>query len=67
MMPYEYGLGLVIAGAARAMIRAMGMTAENAVRRDQDLGPAYDEEAFLKLIVEEGIGDNDVIHTLNMG
>ncbi len=64
-MAHEFGLGLVVASTARAIIRALGMTAENAVRRDQGLGPAYDGEAFSKIIDEEGISENAVINTLN--
>jgi hypothetical protein len=48
------------ASCATAMIRAMGMQAENQQRERQGLALAYDEEAFIRVINEEGIGWNDV-------
>ena len=50
----------IIAPSARAMIRAMGMCAENANREYRGEAPAYAEEAFLA-IIEEGIGHNAVV------
>ena len=46
--------------AATAMIRAMGMAAENQQRLHCGNSVAYDEAAFLKVIDEEGVHWNSV-------
>ena len=48
-----------------AMIRALGMQAENEQRKHRGESMAYDEEAFASIIGEFGIGWNDAIGTLN--
>ena len=48
----------------RALIRAMGMQAENDCRAHRGEAPAYGEQAFLDMIDWEGAGSNAVIHTL---
>lgn len=55
------GCALLNAAVARAMIRAMGMQAENQQREHIGGAPAYSELHFLKVIDEEGIGDNSAI------
>ena len=51
----------IIATSARAMIRAMGMCAENANREYRGEAPAYAEKAFFAIIEEEGIGHSAVV------
>jgi hypothetical protein len=48
------------ADIARALIRAMGMQAENQDREHRGAAPAYTEKAFFDIIDEEGIGYNSV-------
>ena len=55
---------IVFAAAARALIRAMGMEAENAIRLRRGEALAYDGEAYERLLVEEGIGHNQVMEAL---
>ncbi len=50
----------VSADIARALIRAMGMQAENQDREHRGASPAYTEKAFVDIIDEEGIGYNSV-------
>lgn len=50
---------------ARAMIRAMGMQAENQQRAASEEAPAYVESDFLAVIDEECAGWNDIIGTLD--
>jgi hypothetical protein len=64
-MSSERATAIVVASTARAMIRAMGMQAENQIRVARGEAPAYAADAFEKLIVEEGIGWNGVINMLN--
>ena len=54
----------VNARVARALIRAMGMQAENLHRHHRDETVAYTEQDFVDLIDEEGIGHNPVILAL---
>lgn len=63
-MSKERGLALVQSAVARAMIRCAAMQAENAHLQACGSGVAYGEEAFLKIIDEEGIGENDVIRLM---
>lgn len=57
----------VMAAASRALIRAMGMQAENARRESRGEAQAHDEAEFEGLIYEEGIDWNSVIGALNNG
>lgn len=50
---------------ARAMIKAMGMQAENQQRAASGEAPAYVENDFLKVIDEECAGWNDIIGLLD--
>lgn len=49
---------------ANAMIKAMGMQAENTDRANRGLTVAYNDETFFNLIDEHGIGHNNVIQYL---
>jgi hypothetical protein len=60
-MTPEQSAAFVNAAIARALIRAQGMTAENLQRVHREESVAYTNEAFEKLIDEEGIGSNSVI------
>jgi len=55
----------VNASAARAMIIALGMAAENAQRKHRGESMAYTENDFLLVIEREGISSNAVINYLN--
>lgn len=48
------------AAVARASIRAMGMQARNAQCEISNQRPMYMEEEFMAVILQEGIGYNDV-------
>jgi hypothetical protein len=50
----EQKAAMINARCATAMIRAMGMQAENAQRQHRGESLAYNEEAFLQVIEEEG-------------
>lgn len=63
-MSPEQTAAIVTAAAARAMIRAFGMAAENSVRERHGDALAYDESAFVALIDEEQIDHNAVVTTL---
>jgi hypothetical protein len=54
----------VQAAVARALIRAFGMVAANMEREHRGHSLAYGEEAFERLVVEEGIGHNQVLMAL---
>jgi hypothetical protein len=54
----------VQAAAARALIRAFGMVAANMERERHGHSLAYGEEAFERLVVEEGLGHNQVVLAL---
>ncbi len=49
------------AAIVSAEIQLEGMRAENAQRAFSGFAPAYVEEHFQKIILEHGIGYNDVI------
>jgi hypothetical protein len=51
----------VSAAVARALIRAMGMQAENQRRESRGEAQAHDEAAFEKLIYDEGIDWNSIV------
>lgn len=57
-------LTIANAAVARAIIRALGMQAENMQREILGYSMAYDEDAFLSLINEECIGYNDILKLL---
>ena len=57
-MTPEQKAAYIMAQAAEAIIRAAGMGAENHKRLMMDESPAYDEEAYLKLIEEHGLDHN---------
>jgi hypothetical protein len=46
-------------GAAEAVVRAAGMTAENEYRKMQDLSPAYMQHHFEAVAEECGLGHNE--------
>jgi len=46
--------------AAAALIRAMGMQAENAIRQSRGEALAHDEDAFETLVREHGIDRNSL-------
>jgi len=56
-MELDYGLTV----ATGALIRAMGMVAENDLRRSNGLAQAYGEEAFVALANECGLNHNAVL------
>ena len=60
-MDKEARVAYIISQAASAMITAMGMQAENEQRKHLDQSMAYQEDAFLKVIRDHGIGCNDVV------
>ena len=59
------GPAIIHASATRAMIRAMGMLAENQQRGCNGDAPAYGEKDFTAIIDDEAIGWNTVMETLN--
>ena len=48
------------AAIIRATARISGMNAENELRKLQGQSPAYNEEAFEKAILDEGVSYNDI-------
>ena len=66
-MTPEQMSALVSARVARALIRAMGMQAQNMQRAAVGSSMAYDDAAFFALIDEECIGENSVIQYLSQG
>lgn len=62
-----HNIARVNANVACALIRLESMKAENTQRERQGLSPSYGEDAFLNIIIEEEIGYNDVISTLQNG
>jgi len=54
----------IISQSVCALIDALGMVAENDVRKLLDQGMAFDQEAFLKMRDEYKIGWNDVLDYL---
>jgi hypothetical protein len=59
-MSDEIKLGRVMSACTTAMIRAMGMQAENQQRIHQGNALAYDEKAFENVIIEEGVHWNAI-------
>jgi len=55
----------LISQSVCAMIKALGMHAENEQRKHRGKSMAYVEEHFIELIDEHGIGHNDAITTLS--
>ena len=49
------------AATTRAVVRSLGMVAENEIRRCREEHPVYGESDFLRVIEEEGIGHNNVV------
>ena len=58
-------VAIVNASAARAMIIALGMSAENAQRKYLGQSMAYTEDDFVLVIEREGIGSHAVMNYLN--
>lgn len=56
----EKACAYVNAACTRATLRAMGMQARNMKSAIEGKGPMYVEGDFLEVIVNEGIGFNDV-------
>jgi len=54
----------IISQSAVAIIRALGMQAENKQREHLGKSMAYQEDAFLKIIDEGGIGANSSLFFL---
>jgi len=50
-----------LADIARANIEVAAMQAENDMRRHRGETPAYGEEAFLKIIENNGLGHNQTV------
>jgi len=59
-MSPEEKAAIINARAATALIRAMGMQAENFIRQQRGHTIAYAEDAFTKVIEEEGIHWNSI-------
>lgn len=59
-------LTIANAAIARAIIKALGMHAENMQREILGYSMAYDENAFLSLIDEECIEHNDILSLLSV-
>jgi hypothetical protein len=64
-MTEEQKAAIINARCATAMIRAMGMQAENDRRKWHGEPPAYNENNFLAVIEEEGTDYNSVIGFLH--
>jgi hypothetical protein len=60
-MNSEQRVAFINAQVACMLVDLAGMQAENAVRADQGLAPAYDEAAFTALRERYALGHNDVI------
>ena len=60
-MTPEQTAAFVNAAVARALIRALGMTAENMQQAQWEEPMAYTDKDFNKLLDEEGIGHNSVL------
>lgn len=63
-MSEERGLAMIQASVARALIKCEGMRARNLFRVQCGGQLLYVEEDFLRIIDEEGIGENDVLRTM---
>lgn len=53
--------------AIAAQAEIAGMSAENLLREQQGLSPAYGDEAFAELITRYGLGHNEALTTLASG
>jgi len=60
-MTEEQKTAFVFSAAVRALIRSQGMMALNVERQNLGQTLAYDEEAFVNLINEEGIDHNTML------
>ena len=58
------GAAIVIAASARAVVRCLGMHAENMQRQALGNSMAYGDTDFNSVIDEEGIGHNAAMTTL---
>jgi hypothetical protein len=63
-MTPEEKAAVINARAATALIRAMGMQAENTMREHRGWAIAYAEDAFIKVIEEESIHWNAICSVL---
>lgn len=63
-MTEEQKASVLNARVTCAMIRAMGMQAENALRERKGEALAYNEQAFLNIIAEEDISWNAIYKLL---
>ena len=59
-MTEEQKAAVINARCATALIRSLGMQAENEQRKYRNEAMAYVEADFTKVIEEEGIGHNDI-------
>ena len=66
-MTSEEKAAVINARCATALIRAMGMQAENQDRLSKGYSIAYTENAFENVIVEEGTSWNDIHGVLYNG
>lgn len=64
-MDDEKTAAFVISQSVCAMITAMGMQAENQAQKILGMSPVYGEGAFQQVILNHGIGHNDVLTTLH--
>lgn len=55
----------LIAKSVATLISAMGMHAENMQRAHRGESMAYDSDSFEKLVSEAGLGENQILRTLN--
>jgi hypothetical protein len=62
----KYGISL-LASAARMIVTAMGMQAENKVRESQGLAPAYGEDQFNDLPRQHNCDVESVYEYMNTG
>ena len=63
-MDKEQNIAYINAQIACAMIKAMGMTAENKQREILGQSMAYSADMFFDLIEEHGLGHNSIITQL---
>lgn len=64
-MSPEQAAAFINSQVACAIIKALGMNAENAQRIAQGQALAYTEKDYVELINEHGIGYNDVLFTIH--
>lgn len=60
----EIRAAMVTASVGRALIRAMGLSAQNQINADCGSAYLYGKDDFDKIIEEEGLGHNSIISTL---